>query len=140
MLASDVASDASTPPRILLVDDEPMVLRSLARALRVTGVDIVTADDAGAARALVEEQAFDAVLCDVSMPRESGLTFARFVRDRRPDLPIMLMTGAPEPETELEGFELGVLELLPKPLDVARLRSTVQRAIGLYRQRRARST
>jgi EAL domain-containing protein (putative c-di-GMP-specific phosphodiesterase class I) len=120
-------------PRVLIVDDDALVLRSLQRAMASQNVHVVAMTDVHQAMRIVETASFDAVLCDIRMPKMSGLAFARFVRSLAPEVPILLMTGDPQLDSALEAIEVGILEYLPKPIEPAKLRSAVTRAIKLSR-------
>jgi EAL domain-containing protein (putative c-di-GMP-specific phosphodiesterase class I) len=120
-------------PRVLIVDDDALVLRSLQRAMANQNVHVVAMTDVHQAMRLIETDTFDAVLCDIRMPKMSGLAFARFVRSLAPEVPILLMTGDPQLDSALEAIEVGILEYLPKPIEPAKLRSAVTRAIKLSR-------
>lgn len=123
---------------VLLVDDDSLVLRSLARALTKANLDVVAMDDPVRAMQMLSTRVFDAVLCDIWMPQMSGLTFAKYVRTHDPEVPVMLMTADPRLESAIEGIQLGILEYLPKPIEVARLQSAALRAVNLSRLARAR--
>lgn len=109
--------------RLLVVDDEPMVLSTLARFLS-THFEVVTAADGLAAQHVLQtDPAFDAVLCDVTMPRMSGVTLHRWMRDARPALArrLMFMTGGvfrPEDQRYLDETDR---PLVAKPFDLRRL-------------------
>ncbi|UQN05124.1 response regulator [Deinococcus sp. QL22] len=104
-----------TPPRtILIVDDSSGVRLMLARLL-APHLSVRLADGASSALdALTPETAL--VLSDVRMPGESGLDLARMLREQRPDLPVVLMTGVVEDELRAQALELGVLDVLRKPI------------------------
>lgn len=106
---------APTPPRtILIVDDSSGVRLMLARLL-APHLSVRLADGASSALdALTPETAL--VLSDVRMPGESGLDLARILREQRPDLPVVLMTGVVEDELRAQALELGVLDVLRKPI------------------------
>lgn len=106
---------APTPPRtILIVDDSSGVRLMLARLL-APHLSVRLADGASSALdALTPETAL--VLSDVRMPGESGLDLARTLREQRPDLPVVLMTGVVEDELRAQALELGVLDVLRKPI------------------------
>lgn len=125
-------------PYVLLVDDDPLVLRSLARSLQTTGVHVVTVNDPEKALKLIATEDVDCILCDIRMPTMSGLTFAKHTRAQKPDVPIVLMTGDPGLDSALAAIELGILEYLPKPIDPPKLRETVQHAITLRKFARVR--
>ena len=81
--------------RVLLVDDEPGILRAFARALEHDGFSVVTAGDGKQATACLKQTEFDVVLTDISMPDLDGIGLLRVARSANPDLPVILMTGSP---------------------------------------------
>lgn len=103
-------------PRILFVDDEPMVLDSMRRALG-TRYEIATAHSGPAALGLIgREGPFDVVLSDKRMPRMDGLEFLRIAHSQLPDARFILMTGNQDLETTREALELGAVQMvLVKP-------------------------
>jgi EAL domain-containing protein (putative c-di-GMP-specific phosphodiesterase class I) len=125
-------------PKVLIVDDDSLVLRSLQRALSAQSFHVVALSDVHEAMRVVEAENFDCVLCDIRMPKMSGLGFARFVRSLAPEVPILLMTGDPQLESAIEAIEVGILEYLPKPIEPSKLRSSVARAVKLNRFARLR--
>lgn len=129
---------SETAPRVLVIDDDTLVLRSLTRALSACNLQVTATEDPYKAMRLVDREEYDAVLCDIRMPQMSGLAFARFVRAQRPELPILLMTGDPQLESALEAIEVGILEYLSKPIEPSRIRSAVGRAVKLSRFARLR--
>jgi len=126
-----VVSSPQNLPKILVVDDDALVLKSLVRVLASQGVEVIAMDDPYKAMKLVTEKDLAGVLCDIQMPQMTGLAFARFVRSQQPDVPVMLMTGDPNIQSALEAFDVGIVEYLPKPIDALKLRSAVQRAVKL---------
>lgn len=124
---------ASMNASVLIVDDEALLLRSLTRSLSALGLRVHCAQDAANAMLVLDLQEVDAVLCDINLPVTSGAAFARLIRQERPELPVIFMTGNPQLDSALEAFELGIFEYLPKPLDFARLSSTLRRAVALHR-------
>lgn len=138
---SPIASEHPQPAKagtVLLVDDDSLVLRSLARALTKANLEVVAVDDPIRAMNLLSGKTFDAVLCDIWMPQMSGLSFAKYVRSHDPEIPVMLMTADPRLESAIEGIHLGILEYLPKPIEVARLQAAALRAVNLSRLARAK--
>lgn len=88
---------------VLLIDDEPIVLRVARLTLEASGFRVLQAQDAAQARAVFQEAhgEIDLLLCDVAMPRISGPAMARAFHATRPSLPVLLMSGCVE-ETEVE--------------------------------------
>jgi two-component system cell cycle sensor histidine kinase/response regulator CckA len=115
------ASPVATAP-ILLVEDEPPLLRLAERALRRAGFEVLTATSAEEALELLEAGAPKpiALVSDVVMPGLDGLGLAKRLRDRDPDLPVLLVSGYAEAAL---GRDLAAdrLRLLPKPYGLADL-------------------
>ena len=81
--------------RILLVDDEPLVLEVLEGALGKEGYEVTTASDAQAALLLIERGAFDGIVCDVRLENLDGFDLLMIARKRNPTIAGILITGAP---------------------------------------------
>lgn len=93
---STVASEASPGAngiRVLVVDDESMVRTVLRRLLSLRGHEVTEADSGAAGLRCLESDTFDAIITDQGMPEMKGREFAARVREKRPDLPIILLTG-----------------------------------------------
>ena len=125
-------------PTLLLVDDEPNILASLRRALEVEGYG---AEVAGSGKQAVDKlgaRSFDLVMCDVLMPDMSGLDVLAKAKELRPDVPIIMMSGAATIETAVQATKLGAFDFLEKPLSTDKVLITVQNALELARVRRER--
>jgi DNA-binding response OmpR family regulator len=114
-------------PRVLIVDDEAALRRTLERVLRGMGYDVVTAADAQLAYEVLDETDVDLVLLDLHMPQMSGDTFFVALSNRWPRLAgrIVLMTGDTFAETDHWPHELRVCPLLLKPFTLEMLRTTL---------------
>src|SRR5580693_7063640 len=107
---------ASCGGRVLLVDDDPQVLRVHERALTRAGFVVVTASDGFEAVERMKGGDFDTILSDIAMPRMDGITLLRAVRETNLDLPIVLLTGEPRVETAIDAIQHGALRYLVKPV------------------------
>jgi DNA-binding response OmpR family regulator len=117
--------------RVLVVDDEQLVRDLTVQVLERAGYEVVGEGDANAALDLVEAEAFDLVVTDVVMPGLSGVELLNELRDRRPDLPVLLMTGgSPEPERTTRALELGANGIVYKPYSHAELIDAVRAALA----------
>ena len=125
--------DGSSRPRVLIVDDDPLVLRSCARVLAKEGYDIETQLDGDAAVAAVKARSFDVVLSDINMPGLDGLGLMERVREHDLDVPIVLVTGSPSIETAIAAVDHGALKYLTKPVQPDRLREVIADAVRLHR-------
>lgn len=103
-------------PHILVVDDDSRIRDLLARYLHDHGFRVTTAVDAESARATMRSLAFDLLILDVMMPKESGIDFAKALREES-QVPILMLTARAEPEQRIEGLETGVDDYLSKPFD-----------------------
>lgn len=109
--------------RILIVDDEPPIVDILSRMLKGLGYQVTPFTSSLEALAAFRKapQAFDAVISDYTMPRMTGLDLAGEMLAIRPDLPILIITGFSDPETEKRSKEAGVKALIAKPITRNRL-------------------
>ncbi len=128
---------ASLAPRVLVVEDDALLARSLARLLRASGAIVTHAANGHVAAQMLKVRCFDVVLADLSMPEVGGLEVAAHVRDQEPSLPVILMTGAPTVETAVRAMELGAVRYLVKPMAPDVLLATITDATRIGRQRRA---
>jgi EAL domain-containing protein (putative c-di-GMP-specific phosphodiesterase class I) len=124
--------------RVLVVDDDPEVLKALARKLLAVGFEVSAHSSAASALGALRNGGFDVAISDITMPEMDGLGFIRTVRHHDPDLPVVLITGAPAFETAIRAVEYGAFRYLVKPLSDAELYSTLEHAVNLYRTARAK--
>src|SRR3954469_5051956 len=75
--------------RVLIADDEPMLLRALLRVLTRAGFEVVTANDGSEAARLLAQMEFDAIVSDISMPGMNGIQLLRAARERDLDVPVL---------------------------------------------------
>jgi putative two-component system response regulator len=121
-------------PRILIVDDEPHVLDAVRRVLRPEheAWDLAFATTADQALAELRGGDFHVAICDVRMPGKDGLELLAELRAEGPtrDLPVVMLTGANEPDLKRRALDLGATDLLTKPADpeelIARIRSMLR--------------
>ncbi|MDP9037561.1 MAG: EAL domain-containing protein [Myxococcota bacterium] len=137
-----IAAPVSPPPygraRVLLVDDDVVLLRSYARTLAADGYDVHTRLDGEAAVDAIRNGTYDVVLSDIDMPRLSGLALLERIRAHDLDVPVVLITGSPTLETAMAAVEHGALRYLPKPIDSTSLRTITADAVRLHRIARAK--
>lgn len=107
--------------RILIVDDDHRMSRTLVDILSMAGHTVVEASSGPEALAKVHSQNFDCVLTDVRMPDMDGVELHRQLRLAQPGLPVMLMTAYAADEIIRQGLEEGVVGVFDKPLDITHL-------------------
>ena len=123
-------------PKILIVDDDQGTLASLSRAFALEGYTALTANSAARALERLETEPVDAILSDVVMPEMDGLDFLARVRERVPDVPVILMSGQATVETAVKATRLGALDFVEKPVGLDRLLLTLRNALRLDRLER----
>ncbi len=124
---------ALDPPRVLVVDDEPVVRDVLSRYLLREGFTVTEAADGSAALAAVEEVSPDVVLLDLMLPRLSGLDVLRALR-LNGDLPVIILSARASERERIQGLQLGADDYVVKPYSpgevVARVHAVLRRAAG----------
>jgi two-component system KDP operon response regulator KdpE len=111
--------------RILVVDDEPQILRALERALTARGYDVQTASDGRAAVTAVRAAEPDLVVLDINLPHMDGLTAAREIR-RTSRVPILVLSVRETEEDKVRALDLGADDYLTKPFGAAELLARVR--------------
>ena len=128
MLAANPSPSDHARLRILLVDDDPQVRKLLARVLRKAELEVVEVNSGREALGELRATPFDVLVSDVHMPELTGLDLMRAVRAVDQDLPIILISGAPDVPTAAAAVEHGAFRYLTKPIDSVVLCDSVQRA------------
>ena len=117
------------PQRILLVDDEDLVRRSLGRMLTRMGAEVVqTASGIAALSALEHDSAFDLALVDMIMPGLSGEDLVKAMAKRVPDLHLVVMSGWTREERAQACLDAGAVAFLPKPFSIDALMNILRNA------------
>jgi len=118
---------------LLLIDDDPNTLASLARAFRLAGHEATVCDNASRAIELVRGERFDLILSDVVMPGKSGMELLEDFKKAGVTTPIVLISGQANIEMAVKATRLGALDFLEKPLSTDKLLLTVENALKLSR-------
>ena len=115
--------------RILIVDDEEVVVRSCIRILCDNDYTLDSVPDGASAMRRVDETAYDLVVLDIMMPKIDGLEVLQYIKERHPDVDVIMMTGLSQVQTAVKAMKLGAFDYLPKPFDPEELQLVVNRAI-----------
>ena len=118
---------------LLIVDDDPSTLASLARAFRLAGHEATVCDNAARALELAKSLAFDMMLSDVVMPGKDGLALLEDLRSLGIALPVVMISGQANIEMAVRATRLGALDFLEKPLSTDKLLLTVDNVLKLKR-------
>ena len=127
-----------TAPHVLIVDDDPALLAALPEALRLRmdGVTVDTADSGAAALDRIAAREYEAIVIDVKMPGMDGLALLAEIRARRPDTPVLMITGHGENELVVGALRGGACDFIPKPIDRDYFVAALHRAMETREARR----
>ncbi|MEE9169092.1 MAG: sigma-54 dependent transcriptional regulator [bacterium] len=115
---------------VIIVDDEEHFLLSVVVTLSSNGINNVKeCQDSREVMGLVTEQDYSVMLLDLSMPHKSGVDLLPAITQEYPNMPVIMVTAVNEVETAVECMKLGAFDYLVKPVDEARLVTTLKRAI-----------
>lgn len=122
---------AVTGGRVLVVDDDAAILRSLQRGLRLAGFTVTPADGGRAALAALRRTPQDVVVLDISMPDLNGIEVCRSLREQGDDIPVLMLSALDEVADRVAGLQAGGDDYLVKPFAlqelVLRLQSLLRR-------------
>ncbi|MGH7336892.1 MAG: sigma-54-dependent transcriptional regulator, partial [Myxococcota bacterium] len=128
-MRTDRAPGRGAPGAVLLIDDEPLLLRSLRRTLEGEGYRIALAESAEGALARIAERVPDVALVDLGLGRDSGHALLERLRREWPEVEVIVITGNASIESAVDCIRGGAFDYLAKPFDDHRLRTTVGRAV-----------
>lgn len=120
--------------RVLVVDDEADVRKSVRLILSKAGYDVIEAEDGEVGVQTVKSGdnpfSLDAIICDLNMPKMSGMEAIPYFRSQFPSCPVIVLTGAGTVEKANALFKQGVVEFLSKPIDQSKLLGAVKKAVS----------
>jgi EAL domain-containing protein (putative c-di-GMP-specific phosphodiesterase class I) len=121
--------DVAARKRVLLVDDDAALLAMFARVLGAAGYEPVQSSSGKDALEKLTRSPIDGVVTDLAMPGMSGLEFVQHVRTRDPELPIIVLTGAPAFDSAVRSIDFGVFRYVMKPIEPNELVRAVSDAV-----------
>jgi len=116
-------------PLILVVDDEVSIRKTLIEILSFEGYKTHEASDGEQGIKIFSEHKFDAVLCDIKMPKMDGMEFLNKALEIAPDVPVIMISGHGTIETAVEAVKKGAYDFISKPPDLNRLLITIKNAL-----------
>ena len=122
-------------PKVLVAEDEKVLLLMMARLLQFSGYKVYTCSDGLQALELVGKESFDLVVTDMMMPGATGMEVLRATRRRQPRAKVIIITGTPSSETLLEAKREGAYAYLRKPFQLKHFLSVLKDAIEHSRLR-----
>ena len=115
--------------KILVIDDERSIRNTLSDILSLEGHKVDVAEDGEQGFKKASESKFDAVFCDIKMPKMDGLEVLAKLHDSFPELPIVMISGHGDIDTAVESIKNGAFDYIQKPLDLNRLLVTLRNAL-----------
>lgn len=137
-MTSPAAVMPASTRRVLVIDDEPAVLKVLGLVLQRRGFAVDTMSSAKQALAQIPQQKYHAILSDIIMPEMTGVEFLRELRRHDLDVPVILMTAGPTLDSAIDAIEYGAQQYLLKPVEPDALVKAVGRAVALGELARAK--
>ena len=117
-------------PRILIVDDDPLLRETFERGLTRTGYECVAAGSASDAEQALEQEEFHLVLLDITMPDKSGLELLTDLRKKYPDMAVVMVTGRDDLSTGVFAMLEGACDYITKPVTLTQLIFGLERALS----------
>jgi DNA-binding NtrC family response regulator len=113
---------------ILVLDDEPIVLKRLRPALQKAGYEVEVFSRSSEASERIKGKNFDIVITDLKMQGLDGMQFLSMVKNRSPKTEVIVITGFATMETAKESFQKGVFDFLAKPFKLGEIQEIVEKA------------
>ena len=122
--------------RVLLIEDEPKMVRSLKKGLEEHLIEVDSASDGAAGSRLAEANDYSVIISDVMMPEMGGLELLRHLREQGNNTPVILLTALGQTDDKVIGFEAGADDYLTKPFEfrelLMRVRALARRPVETY--------
>ncbi len=118
--------------KVLVVDDEEEVRKTIRLQLKGSGLEVIEAEDGKKGIEVLDNEnaiTIDAILCDVRMPKINGVEAVAYFRREYPHIPVIVLTGYPDVKLAVEFMKEGVIEYLVKPVEKEKLIEVVMNAV-----------
>ncbi|MFZ5570417.1 MAG: response regulator [Thermodesulfobacteriota bacterium] len=114
--------------KVLLIDDEEEFIEALGERMRARGMIVTATTSPVQALKQVEEESYDAVVLDLQMPEMDGIEALKIMKNKRPELQVILLTGHASVQKGIEAMKLGAMDLIEKPADFETIAAKIHRA------------
>lgn len=122
--------------RVLIVDDEADIRKTVRLTLTKAGFDVIEAEDGEKAIKEIgsgdNPRMVDAILCDIQMPKINGKEAVAFFRQQYPSVPVIILTGHPQVQDATELLKQGVVDYLVKPVQPEKLTEIVAKHVKAH--------
>ena len=115
--------------KVLIVDDDIIVVESCRRILRAEGITARIAGTVQEAKRILESETFDAMITDIKMPKQDGFSLISWTKQHMPKLAILMMTGYLTPDTRNAGFKSGADSFIAKPFTPDELLDQLEKSL-----------
>ena len=114
--------------KVLLVDDEKDFIETLSERMETRGMNVSSTVSPKEALDIVDKESFDAVVLDLKMPEMDGLEVLKRIKEKNPDIQVILLTGHATVQKGIEAMKLGAMDLIEKPVDISTLTEKIKNA------------
>jgi two-component system response regulator PilR (NtrC family) len=114
---------------ILIIDDEKSLLDLLTVVLKKDGYRVKTCLAPSKVFELLENEEFDLLICDIKLPEVSGMEVLRYVRENRPEIPVLMITAYGSLKQAVEALKAGAIDYILKPFDIEELRIIIAKEL-----------
>ena len=121
--------------RILLVDDERLIVKGIKFSLEQDGMEVVACHDGEEALALAKAEQFDLIVLDIMLPKLDGLEICQSVREFS-DVPIIMLTAKSEDMDKIMGLEYGADDYLTKPFNILELKARIRAVLRRSKEKK----
>lgn len=115
--------------KVLIIDDEKSIRKTLNEILDYEGYKVDEAVDGAEGLKMFKDNTYDAVLCDIKMPKLDGIEFLEKAKELNPDVPVIMISGHGNIETAVDAVKKGAYDYIAKPPDLNRLLITIRNAM-----------
>ncbi|MFD2827069.1 response regulator transcription factor [Leeuwenhoekiella polynyae] len=116
--------------RILIIEDNPMVVRSLEFKLKKEGYEVVVAEEGRQAMKLLLEETFDLILTDLMLPFVTGTQIIEHIKKTYPNIPVIVLSTSTQEDIITDAFKMGVDDFITKPFSPSELSLRVKRTLA----------
>jgi two-component system, NtrC family, nitrogen regulation response regulator NtrX len=116
-------------PKVLIIDDEKSIRKTLREILEYENFKVDEASDGAEGASMAEKENYDIILCDIKMPKVDGMEALDRIQKSHPDTPVVMISGHGTIETAVEAVKKGAFDFIAKPLDLNRLLVTIRNAM-----------
>lgn len=122
--------------RILIVEDDALLNKTLSYNLTSDGYDITSAPNAGAAADKLNSGKYDLVLLDINLPDGSGYDLCRRIKPEQPDTMVIFLTANDQERDQIHGYEVGAVDYITKPFSIGALQRKIKAMFAMLERHR----